>query len=152
MYVKAIQLAMSKTEGSLPPAELAVALGKAEALARLEATFESDINASKARRGEKPTRLSKSRQSEIDGYAADASVMEAEQLATFQTERSARQIVSTLRSALNADLKFWSTATKHTHPGDLRIVQDFVAAKVGLRDALAQCLGAQSQRIVTDDR
>jgi hypothetical protein len=140
MFVRAIQLAISKDDHSVPTTELAVALGKAENLARLEASFESDIDASKARRGEKPTRLPKPRQSEIDGYAADASAMEAGQLASFQTDRSARQIVATLRSALNADLKFWATATQHTHPGDLRIVQDLVAAKVDLRDALAQCL------------
>jgi hypothetical protein len=144
MFVKAIQLAMSKNDDSVPAAELAAALGKAEALARLEATFETDINASKARRGEMPTRLPKSRQSEIDGYSADARVMEAGQLASFETERSARQIVSTLRAALNADLKFWSTATKHTHPGDLQTVQNLVTAKADLRDALGQCLGARS--------
>ena len=140
MYVQALQIAISKADGTASEAALRQALLRAEALAQVESQFETRVNASKASRGEKPTKLSKSRKAEVDGFATDAAALQAEQLAMFKSGSSSREIVASLKSGLDSDLKFWSTAVKHTHPGDLSVLQEFVNAKRELRDALTLCI------------
>ena len=140
VYVQALQIALSNDDGSASKLALQEALLKAEALARVESQFESRINASKASRGEKPTKLSKSRQAEVDGFASDAAGLQAEQLVSFKSGYTARKIAAVLKSGLDSDLKFWSNAVKYTHPGDLPLVQEFVTAKRELRESLSLCL------------
>jgi hypothetical protein len=140
VYVQALQIAISKDDGTASRPALQQALLKAEALARVESQFESRVNASKASRGERPTKLSKSRQAEVDGFATDSAGLQAEQLVLFRSELAAHEIVQALKSGLDSDLKFWSTAAKHTHPGDLPVVQEFVDAKRELRESLALCI------------
>jgi hypothetical protein len=140
MYVQALQIALSKNADSDWRKLLEHALHKAEALALVESQLEAKINASKASRGEKPTKLSKSRRAEIDSFDNDAASMHAEQLARYKSECSAREIIATLKSGLDSDLKFWSGAVKHAHPGDLPTVQEFINAKRELQKSLALCL------------
>ena len=140
MYVQALQIALSKDDGTASQPALQHALLKAETLARVESQFEARINASKASRGEKPTRLSSSRHAEVAGFAADAAELQAEQLVLFQSGFSARKIVAALKSGLDSDLKFWSNAAKYTHPSDLPVVQEFVSAKRELRESLSLCI------------
>jgi hypothetical protein len=140
MYVQALQIALSKNADSGWRKVLEQALHKAEALALVETQLEAKINASKAGRGEKPTKLSKSRRAEIDSFDKDANSLQAEQLARYKSESSAREIVATLKSGLDSDLKFWLSAAKHSHPGDLPTVQEFINAKRELRESLALCL------------
>jgi hypothetical protein len=147
MYIKALQIARSKSD--VAPASGAVdeAMRQAQNLALLEAQFESRINASKAARGEKPTQLSRARRAEVDGYAADAQQMHSEQLAAFEAVPSAYKIFSVLKSGLDADLKFWVNAGKHTHPQDMPIVQELVDAKRALKDSLVRCLATRASAI-----
>jgi hypothetical protein len=140
MYVQAIQIALSKNTDSAWHRLLEQALHKAEKLALVESQLEAKINASKASRGEAPTKLSKSRRAEIESLDNDAACLHAEQLARFKSEFSARKIIATLRSGLDSDLKFWSSAAKHAHPEDLPTVQEFIDAKRELRESLALCL------------
>lgn len=140
MYVQALQMALAKDDGTTSRSALQHALLKAETLARVESQLEERINASKASRGEKPTKLSRSRQAEVDGFATDAAGMQAVQLVSFKAEFSARRIVATLKSGLDSDLKFWANAVKYTHPDDLPVVQEFVDAKRELRESLALCI------------
>jgi hypothetical protein len=140
MYVQAMQIALSKNADSAWRKLLERALHKAEALALVESRLEAKINASKASRGERPTKVSKSRRAEIDSFDNDAARMNVEQLARYKTESSAREIVATLKSGLDSDLKFWLSAVKHSHPGDLPTVQEFINAKRELQESLALCL------------
>ncbi len=140
MYIQALQIALSKNADSAWRKLLEDALHKAEVLALVESQLEAKINASKASRGETPTKLSKSRRAEIDSFDNDAVSLQAEQLERYKSESSAREIVATLKSGLNSDLKFWSDAVKHAHPGDLPVVQEFIDAKRELQKSLALCL------------
>ena len=140
MYVEALQIALSKDDGTASHPALQQAILRAEELARVESQFEARINASKSSRGEKPTKLSKARQAEVDGFATDAAGMQAEQLVLFRAELSAQKIVATLKSGLDSDLRFWANAAKYTHPQDLPVVQEFVNAKRELRESLARCI------------
>jgi len=142
MFVPALRIALAKTNHPATCAALEQALLTAESLARVESDFETKINASKARRGEKPTRLSKSRRAQLSEYADDASALEAEQLAAFDSESSANEILTALKSGLDADLKFWTNAAKYTHPDDMPVVQEFVKAKLELQESLALCLAS----------
>src|SRR5687768_5610357 len=97
MYVQAIQIALSKNADSAWHRLLEQALHKAEKLALVESQLEAKINASKANRGEKPTKLSKSRRAEIDSFDNDAACFHVEQLARYKSESSAREIIATLK-------------------------------------------------------
>jgi hypothetical protein len=140
MYVQALQIALSKNVDSVWHKLLEQAITKAEMLALVESQFEAKVNASKASRGEKPTKLSKSRRAEIDSFDVDAATLRVDLLAQYKSEFSARQIVATLKSGLDSDLKIWSSAAKHSHPDDLPTVQEFVNAKRELGESLAHCL------------
>jgi hypothetical protein len=141
MYVQALQIALSKNVDSAWHELLEQAKAKAETLALVESQFEAKVNASKASRGEKPTKSSKARRAEIDSFDVDAAALDADLLSQYSSEFSARQIVATLESGLESDLKFWSSAAKHSHPDDLPTVQEFIDAKRELRESLAHCLG-----------
>ncbi|MGH8524576.1 MAG: hypothetical protein ACREXY_10285 [Gammaproteobacteria bacterium] len=144
MFAPALRIALAKPDCTASHDALSRALLDAEALARIESEFESKINASKARRGEKPTHLSKARRAQVGQYAADAESLHAEQLAAFETGMSAAEILAALKSGLDSDLQFWSTAAKHTHPDDLALVEEFVNAKRALQASLALCLTGPS--------
>ncbi|MCW5658491.1 MAG: hypothetical protein KIT60_12370 [Burkholderiaceae bacterium] len=136
MFASALRIALGKAQGCASAAALSRALLAAESLETIEANFESSINASKAKRGEKPTRLSKSRRSQIDQYTADGAAFQAQQLTEFETALSASQIVAALAAGLASDLQFWSNAAKYTHPDDLPVVNELVSAKRELHVAL----------------
>lgn len=140
MFAPALRIALAKSDGTVSADALSRALLDAEALSRIESEFESKINASKAKRGEKPTQLSTSRRAQVNQYAADAESLQVEQLAAFNTEMSAAGIVSALKSGLDSDLQFWANAAKYTHPADLAVVEEFVNAKRNLQGSLALCV------------
>ena len=144
MFAPALRIALAKSDGTVSRDALSHALRDAEALSRIECEFESQVNASKAKRGEKPTHLSKSRRAQASQYAADAESLHLEQLAAFETEMSAVEILAALRSGLDSDLQFWATAAKYTHPADLTLVEEFVNAKRALQTSLALCLTGPS--------
>lgn len=142
-FVQALQIALTKSDVATARAAVEQAVLRAEALALLESQLEDKINASKAARGEKPTRLSGSRRTEVEGFAKDAAAMQTEQIASFENETSGFKILAALKSGLVSDLKFWSNAEKHTHPGDMPVVQEFVNAKRELKEALVLCLASR---------
>jgi hypothetical protein len=144
MFAPALRIVLAKTNVPASRAALEQALLRAESLARVESEFEAKINASKARRREKPTRLSKSRRAQVDEYAEDAATLQAEQLSVFESELSANEILAALKSGLDTDLQFWANAAKYTHPDDLPVVQEFVKAKLELQESLALCLASGS--------
>lgn len=144
MFVPALRIALAKARSLSDRNLLEQALSAAEALQLVEAGFEGRINASKAARGENPTKLSKSRKAEIDGYASDAEEIQREQLSAYEVELEPREIVDALRAGLQSDLRFWDGAAKYAHAADRPIVEEFVAAKRSLLlalDAAAEGVG-----------
>lgn len=148
MFAQALRIALAKTNGSEPVTALGQALGDAELLARVESEFEDRINASKASRGEKPTKLSKARRAQVDEYSNDAATLQAEQMTVFDSKLSAIEIVTALKAGLDSDLQFWANAAKYTHPAELPLVQELVDAKVALQASLARCLSGWSNSAV----
>jgi hypothetical protein len=136
MFSPALRIALTKTSAPDELEALGKALAKADALERIEAAFESKINASKARRGEGPTRLSKGKRQQLGALAEDEVASRAQQLFVFEEAGSANEIATALRAGLRSDLQFWSGAAKYTHPEDLPVVEEFVNAKRELLGAL----------------
>jgi hypothetical protein len=136
MFHSALRIALSKASTAEERAALEQALAAAEELEHVESDFEGKINASKAARGEKPTSLSKARRAQVRGYADDAAAMSKEQLSVLQAELGASEIVNALHVGLQSDLQFWNGAAKYTHPSDMPVLEEFVAAKQRLFEAL----------------
>jgi hypothetical protein len=106
----------------------------------LERTFAARIDASKAARGEPPTKLRKARREELAGYAQDAEDGDARLLRDFAALPGAA-VVYALSAGLETDLAFWgSLGLKHAHPAERPIVEASIAAKRRLRDGLAEFL------------
>ncbi len=144
MFVPALRVAMDKAEAPDERRALENALGKAEALACVEAGFETRINASKAARGEGPTKLSRAKREQLDELSNDQKELQAEQMTAFDAATSAGEIVAALKAGLRTDVKFWSGAAKYTHPADMPVVAEFVNAKRELLAALDECLKSRS--------
>ncbi len=57
---------------------------------------------------------------------------------------NAKDIIQAIRSGFDSDITFWKQAVKYAHPADLPIVDEFLAAKIKLRDALTVYLNHKS--------
>ena len=148
MFSPALRIAIGKASAPEEVRALENALAKADALARIEAAFEAKINASKAARGEGPTKLSRAKREELSDLAEDQKALLAQQLVEFDALTSANEIVTALKAGLRSDLQFWSGAAKHTHPGDLPVVEEFVNAKREMLAALNDFLKSRSADVV----
>lgn len=138
MFVQALEIARSKAESPALESCLESALLFARKLDEVEAAFESRINASKAARGEPPTRLTKAKREQIAEYTAGAHDLFAEQLALYRTSLISREIAAALQAGLSSDLQFWRKSGKHVHPEDLPVVESLVEAKQDLFNALVK--------------
>ena len=148
MFSPALRIAIGKASAPEEVRALENALAKADALARIEAAFEAKINASKAARGEDPTRLSRAKREQLSDFANDQSALQAQQLVEFEALNSAKEIVTALKGGLHSDLQFWSGAAKYTHPGDLPVVEEFVNAKREMLAALNDFLKSRSAGVI----
>jgi hypothetical protein len=151
MFVSALRIALSKSAEPSEQSGLKQALPLAEDLERIESGFEDKINASKAARGEEPTRLSKAQKASVSGYADDAAAVQKEQLALFEAELSSREILTALYTGLKTDLQFWDKAAEHTHSSDMSVVQEFVVAKQRLFESLGHCLAIYSTNAASQE-
>jgi hypothetical protein len=108
----------------------------------LDRTFEKRINASKAARGEKPTKLSKAKREEIDGYEKDAEEIE-EKLTRDFASMSGETIIWVLSTALEPHVQFWSGVNlKRAHPLDRPVIEETLAPRKELLEK-PQALVAQ---------
>jgi hypothetical protein len=144
MFVPALRIAMDKAEAAEERRALENALARAETLARIEAAFEAKINASKAARGEGPTKLSRAKREQLNELSEDQQEVQAEQMAAFDAATSAGESITALKAGLRTDVKFWSGAAKYTHPADMPVVEEFVNAKRELLMALDECLKSRA--------
>lgn len=141
MFASALRVAIAKAATPEQLRGLETALAKAEALGHIDAAFATRINASKAARGEGPTKLSRAKKAQLSECAADEAALKAQQLVEFEAAPSANWIVASLKSGLCSDVKFWSGAAKFTHAADWHVVEEFVNAKRELLAALGDIPG-----------
>jgi 2-keto-3-deoxy-6-phosphogluconate aldolase len=144
MFSPALRIAIAKASAAEELRALEVALTKADALGHIEAAFEARINASKAARGEGPTKLSRAKREQLSDFADDQAALQAQQLVAFEAATSATEIITALSAGLRTDLQFWSGAAKHTHAADWPVVEEFVNAKRELLTALNGFLKSRS--------
>jgi hypothetical protein len=144
MFSSPLRIAITKASTPEEVRVLEIALAKADALGQIEGAFESKINASKAARGEGPTKLPRAKREQLSEFADDQAALQAQQLVAFEAATSAMEIVTALTAGLRSDLKFWSGAAKYTHAADLPVVEEFVNAKRELLTALNDCLKSRS--------
>jgi predicted nucleic acid-binding Zn-ribbon protein len=140
MFSRYIEVAAAKASSEEERESLRAIQAAASRLDEQERTFEARINASKAARGEGPTKLSKAKRREVDQYAADAAEMADEQLRTFSALDHAREVITALHGGLRADVRFWSKAPDMAHPSDRPIVEEFTLAKKDLLAAMSAYL------------
>jgi hypothetical protein len=140
MFARYIEIAADKASSEDEREALRAVLAAARRLDEQDRTFESRINASKAARGEGPTKLSKAKRREVDQYAADAAELADEQLQIFATLDHAREVVVALHAGLKADVRFWSTAHRMAHPSDRALVEEYTLAKKELLTAMSAYL------------
>ena len=141
---KSIQIAIAKTT-SPEELDLLSEISKlADTLDALESSFEERINSNKALRGEKPTRLTRSKKTEIDQYKKDADDLANQLTKDFMLMETAKDIIQAIRSGFDSDIAFWKQAVKYAHPADLPVVDEFLSAKIKLRDALTVYLHHKS--------
>jgi hypothetical protein len=148
MFSPALRIAITKASGPEEIRALEDALAKADALARIEAALESKINASKAARGEGPTKLQRGKREQLSAFAQDQAELQEQQMVAFEASVSANEIVTALKAGLRADLQFWSGAARYTHPADLPVLEEFVNAKRALLTALTDFLKNGSRTAV----
>jgi hypothetical protein len=144
MFSSPLRIAIAKASTPEELRALEIALAKADALSQIEAAFEARINASKAARGEGPTKLSRAKRGQLSEFSDDQAVLQAQQLVAFEAATSAIEIITALRAGLRTDLQFWSGAAKYTHAADLPVVEEFVNAKRELLAALDDFLKSRS--------
>jgi hypothetical protein len=140
VYERYLEIAASKATSEAERDTLRGVVAVAAKLDEQERNFESRINASKAARGEGPTRMSKAKRQEVDQYAADAEELADERLREFAALDRARDIALALRAGLRMDVQFWSKAPLKAHPADRALIEEFAAAKKALLDALSAYL------------
>jgi hypothetical protein len=121
-----------------------------EALAELAGSYEKAddsfpirINASKAARGEKPTKVSSSMRVHLSALEDDRRTTDDDLARQFRALPNATSVVRSLHYAMSDDLPRAEKMLKHFHPGDLLIGKDMVERKsqlvVGMAAFLAEC-------------
>lgn len=141
---KSIQIAITKTS-SPEELDLLNEISKlAESLDALESSFEERINNNKVLREEKPTQLTRSKKKEINQYKKDADDLTNQLTNDFLLMENAQDIIQAIHSGFDNDIAFWKQAVKYTHPADLPIVDEFLAAKIKLHEALTVYLKRKS--------
>ena len=136
MFARLIELALSKASSDAEVDALRPVLAAAVALDEEEQSFGDRIDSNDVQRDEAPAKLSKRKRAELDGYATDALKMESRQLEEFSEFESSSSIVSCLKTALDCDVSFWTRAHERCHAAETKVVKDFAAAKIHLRDAM----------------
>lgn len=111
-----------------------------EKVYELNETFPERINANKAARGERPTKVSSRKREELAQYEKDAIDIDRGLTEDFRTQ-SPSSIIYAMSYALDTDLSFWGGAMlKHAHPADRPLVEEVFAAKSELQSKFKQYL------------
>ena len=137
MHPEIFELAAAKAGGAQERAQLEALAVLARQHRLLADSFESDINASKAARGEGPTALGRGQREQLAQFAQEADQGHVELLAVLAEVETGREIVEIVFPAMEDDVAFFVQTRRHAHPGDLPVIDAFTHAKATLRDATA---------------
>lgn len=123
------RIALAKTSDPVALALLDQMEHAAMALAAADAAFPERMNANKAKRGEHPTQLSKSRKQQLAALAQDKIDLDAKLCEDFRKMTDPSQIVWSAHHALTQDLANSRQFLKYYHPDDLPLGGDIVHLK-----------------------
>lgn len=137
-----LRIALEKARTDEEKEALEAILPSVLALERYEATLIERIHASKAKRGEEPTRLRKGKREEIDSYAQDAIEIDKEVVKELQKMNSAKEIVDIFRSPLKTDIQYLEGTLKYYHPDELHLGEEGLTLKRQLSSAIDAFLEA----------
>jgi hypothetical protein len=140
--VKRIYFRIAADKAKTPSARAAL-----EALAELAASYEEAddsfperINASKAARGERPTKISPHMREHLSSLEDDRKALDDDLARQFRALSSASSVVRALHCAMSDDLPRAEKNLKHFHPADLLIGKDLVERKSQLVNGMAAFL------------
>ena len=141
MNLRLIHVARTKAESPEDAQALDAIADAARELDAIGAAFEQKIRASKALRGEQPTRLPRNTRDELSSYERDAAELNESLARDLEAFPDAQSVIKVLLPAMEQDVVFWTSAVAHTHPADVPILAELVQAKARLRDAMREYLG-----------
>ncbi len=104
----------------------------AQELATAEASFPERINANKAKRGEKPTKLPRRKTEELKELEQDQIDIDQQVCEDFLKVDTPSQIVASVAYALEQDIPTAKKFLKHYHPDDLPLGEEIITLKVQL--------------------
>lgn len=104
----------------------------AHALVMAEATFPERINANKAKRGERPTKLPRKTTEMLDALAKDQIDTDRDVCEAFANAGSPSEILASAAYALEQDIPNAKQLLKYYHPDDLSLGEELLALKVQL--------------------
>lgn len=120
-------------------------LKRIEVLARelvvLERGFPSKIAASKARRGEEPTKLKKGEKAMLAEFDEDvANIDQEEAMEHFKNASNAREILESLAFELPGSPKDWSFMLPKAHPADRVLIEEVVSVQRAIDEEMKKYL------------
>ena len=136
------RIAATKTTDSVALAMLAQLERASVELAVAEASFPARINANKAKRGERSTKLPKAKTEQIGELAQDQTDLDARLCDDFCKMTEPSQIVWSVHYALTHDLPRARKFLKYYHPDDLFLGDEIIHLKSQLLEAASSFLMA----------
>lgn len=136
------RIAATKTTDLVALAMLEQLVRAAQELADAEAALPERINANKAKRGERPTKLSKAKKEQLGELAQDHLNLDANLCDDFRKMTEPSQIVWSAQYALTQDLPNARKFLKYYHADDLFLGEEIVRLKTVLLEAATLFLEA----------
>ncbi|MBF0103002.1 MAG: hypothetical protein HQK77_19060 [Desulfobacterales bacterium] len=112
----------------------------AQELSASEMKFPERINANKARRSEKPTKLSRSDAALLKNLEQDMIDLEHQLCEDFSKMDTLSEIIWSLYNGFTEDINNSNKMLKHYHPDDLPLGEEMIGLKLKLNDTMASFL------------
>ncbi len=135
-------IASTKTTNPAASKMLAHLEHTAQKLADAEASFPERINTNKAKRGETPTKLRKTKKQQLSGLEQDKTDLDTKLCDDFRKMVEPSQIIWCIQNALTQDLSVARKFLKYYHPDDLPLGEEILNLKSQLLDATTSFLKA----------
>ncbi|HKQ30131.1 MAG TPA: hypothetical protein VJS66_02500 [Burkholderiales bacterium] len=122
MHETLVEIAVTKARSPVEREVLSQLVKLATELSAFEATFESRINANKAQRGEKPTKLRSVKQQDLNQYDKDAQALTEQLALDLASMEHPGDVIRALLAGRDSDIKFWQQAHKYAHPAEAALI------------------------------
>jgi len=147
MNPKFFRIAATKTTDPAALGMLAGLENLAQELATAEASFPERINANKAKRGEKSTKLPRRKAEELKELEQDQIDIDQQVCEDFLKADTPSQIVASVSYALKQDIPTAKKFLKHYHPDDLPLGEEIF----NLKEQLLEMVDAFLKRYPEND-